>query len=88
PDPLTWKGIVGRIKTDIARHWLEVYTIYKELNPLTRSGARVKAVDNFPTWKINAMAPDGGGWALLVEIEGLIGTKINVPMDCLEFEGV
>lgn len=88
PAPLTWKGVEGRIKTDIAPYWLEVYSVYKESNPLTRSGARVKAVDNFPTWKINAMAPDGGGLTLLVEIEGLIGTKIKIPMDCLEFEGI
>lgn len=88
PDPQSWKGIMGRIKPEIAPYWLEVYTIYKESNPLTRSGARVKSVDNAPTWKHNAMAPNDGGWALLVEIEGLIGTKINVPIDCLEFEGI
>jgi hypothetical protein len=88
PDPLTWKGATGRIKPEIAPYWLEVYKIYKESNPLTRSGCRVKSVDNVLTWKHNAMAPNGGGWALLVEIEGLIGTKINVPMDCLEFEGI
>jgi hypothetical protein len=87
PDPLTWKGATGRIKPEIAPCWLEVYTIYKESNPLTRSGARVKSVDSAPTWKHNAMAPNGGGWMLLVEIEGLIGTKINVPIECLEFEG-
>jgi hypothetical protein len=87
PDPLTWKGATGRIKPEIAPYWLEVYKIYKERNPLTRSGARVKSVDNAPTWKHNAMAPNGGGLVLLVEIEGLIGTKINVPIECLEFEG-
>jgi F0F1-type ATP synthase delta subunit len=87
PEPLSWKGATGRIKPEIAPYWLEVYKIYKESNPLTRSGARVKSVDSAPTWKHNAMAPNGGGWMLLVEIEGLIGTKINVPMDCLEFEG-
>jgi F0F1-type ATP synthase delta subunit len=87
PDPLSWKGATGRIKNEIAPYWLESYKIYKESNPLTRSGARVKSVDNSPTWKHNAMAPNDGGWTLLVEIEGLIGTKINVPIDCLEFEG-
>jgi hypothetical protein len=87
PEPLTWKGVMGRIKNEIAPYWQSVYTIYKERNPLTRSGCRVKSVDNVPTWKHNAMAPNGGGLVLLVEIEGLIGTKIRVPMDCLEFEG-
>ena len=87
PEPLSWKGVMGRIKTDIAPYWHSVYTIYKERNPLTRSGARVKSVDSAPTWKHNAMAPNDGGWTLLVEIEGLIGTKVNIPIDCLEFEG-
>ncbi|CAD5983789.1 hypothetical protein NO108_04892 [Planktothrix rubescens] len=87
PDPLSWKGATGRIKNEIAPYWLESYKVYKESNPLTRSGGRVKSVDNSPTWKHNAMAPDKGGWALLVEIEGF-GTKINIPIECLEFEGI
>ena len=87
PDPLSWKGVMGRIKTEIAPYWLESYKVYKESNPLTRSGCRIKSVDSAPTWKHNALAPNDGGWTLLVEIEGLIGTKINIPIDCLEFEG-
>ena len=86
PEPLSWKGATGRIKNEIAPYWLESYKIYKESNPLTRSGCRVKSVDSAPTWKHNAMAPDKGGWALLMEIEGF-GTKINIPIECLEFEG-
>jgi hypothetical protein len=86
PEPGSWKGAMGRIKTTIPDHWEKVYTfISTGKNPLLEAtGKAFKVIDNYPTWKSNALAPDGGGWVFLGTVEGIPNAK-SIPMDCIEF---
>jgi hypothetical protein len=85
-EPFSFKGAIAKIKL-MPIHWQKVYAVMGDRSPALSHGKRFTVMDNSPTWKHNAMAPNKGEWVLLGTIEGF-GDSNFIPVDCLDFEGL
>jgi hypothetical protein len=85
-ETFSFKGAIAKIKP-MPIYWQKVYAVMGCRSPALHPGKRFTVIDNAPTWKHNATAPNKGEWVLLGAIEGL-GDSNFIPVNCLEFEGL